>query len=1427
MIAEEDIIEIADSDVPQKYPQRFPYQFDPQHEFKGHELQLSQNECLESLFMNHTTEPFCEMPLEAFENWHHDYGFNQHLLQDKSSVSQNKWTYRVWFLCPSLKNANESKELSTAQVHLLQFYKTVFYFPDKNEDTEEDESKAQKHLVENDFSIMVVGTPPTSSNPASPFLLTTHRVEDIVVLSAVTYRPTQYHESHGIHTMILWLGTSAECWPEKLESPYDHSLPTSIKSWRRLDFGRFLILTIIKQCVVMSPMTPNTNTNVTLYVQCTQDGAEQFYRECGFTTLMDNPRDDGYTQLPEVLMEALMKDIWLSFLNFQDFSEVDDETPSTVLERLEEVPAPLLLRLKPLSFRHPPEKLDQNDDKPGTSTTSQQQTASSGFVFAGFPFSTDLVVNAADFDTVLGHCPDIDWLLPRLPSRQLLLGKQMKISGSMSAERRLKHMKDATTWWDQCELDLMYSFLMRDGRYDESITIIPITFTREIQYAQKDYEKYMNVAIEDHKLRELNPLDTDEIIDRKLKATFYRPELQNPKYQDKTVLQIYEEIMQEKLNRVINRTYRSIPGIFQKKLIVYPENDDHHWMGTFVFNACNIDCKVTTNLLQPCFYRYDPMDPTGKHEFKRNNGLIWFLNLLYSCNNQEKSDEVHMDSNAGTATQRPPLRFLEPFGNSGTKGLLSGMPAFRSIILSTLQLPRLPTQYDECNCGTALVAATAIILRDWVGHETNNMFDTLFATANMTPFDRIVDGQLHESGIRFTKTAFAKGDKMVRPKEQLFLDGLRKQWIFLFDELAFLQHYYLPMRMKQSPCDEYVSLMERDDWTVTTDKTRIKKKPNNRNTRKKNKKLKQQEAAEAKRRKLEEEADLQQRIREAAEVAEEETLLLEKQRLAEEKEQLAEAERQRREEEQRAEAEEEKKRLQAAQLAEEERKRIAEAAIKKNFEEQRAEEEKKRLQAEEEKKRLEAEEEAKRLEEERKKWMETGGLGVASRPKKNSEGEAEDEEEPPFGSQEREEKDARRRAEFEHLPVVDYFAMERFVQETFKKWKWHDEKEHENWCTNTLKKAAKTRQRYANERAKKLVEPARQQRYYARCKLEREFKCLSPAVVQAIRMDDNDGVWPTFHAKVRYRSYPQEIDPEDEIHESEILVEPEWIQEWFGEDVLEHIRKFSTDKDGFVTVAEHGVTFNVHTVPIQKVRYVREKTFEGATMPEKWIGRMANGEDTDVTEEDVRKQFGDNFVDQIKQNREHKFVDIPAGECKESHLRDYPHLRVENAPRMRYRQDSGQDLCVTKSFASVLFYLGLERSAKQVDEFGIRELQGGSLFVLPKLMNAKSTLLPKWMCVRKIKKTFQWKTDIKEGEIFVGVLHPKDGNISHAVSIYKDYIFDANEEVAIKLCTEGLDYCTRGKDGRKRSYQSFWKGLVFFYQGQNMKKIDLMMRMKR
>lgn len=53
--------------------------------------------------------------------------------------------------------------------------------------------------------------------------------------------------------------------------------------------------------------------------------------------------------------------------------------------------------------------------------------------------------------------------------------------------------------------------------------------------------------------------------------------------------------------------------------------------------------------------------------------------------------------------------------------------------------------------------------------------------------------------------------------------------------------------------------------------------------------------------------------------------------------------------------------------------------------------------------------------------------------------------------------------------------------------------------------------------------------------------------------------------------------------------------------------------------------------------------------------------------------------------------------------------------------------------------------------------------------------------------------------------------------------YDANEEVALKLCTEGLDYFTRGKNGKKSYYQCFWKGLAFFYYGKNKDHIMYMM----
>ena len=69
-------------------------------------------------------------------------------------------------------------------------------------------------------------------------------------------------------------------------------------------------------------------------------------------------------------------------------------------------------------------------------------------------------------------------------------------------------------------------------------------------------------------------------------------------------------------------------------------------------------------------------------------------------------------------------------------------------------------------------------------------------------------------------------------------------------------------------------------------------------------------------------------------------------------------------------------------------------------------------------------------------------------------------------------------------------------------------------------------------------------------------------------------------------------------------------------------------------------------------------------------------------------------------------------------------------------------------------------------------------------------ILPKWLQLsRKNIKNFRWNEDIKQFDLFLGVLKGSDGQVNHAVGIFNNWIFDSNEDCAIPLSQEGLDYC--------------------------------------
>jgi hypothetical protein len=65
-----------------------------------------------------------------------------------------------------------------------------------------------------------------------------------------------------------------------------------------------------------------------------------------------------------------------------------------------------------------------------------------------------------------------------------------------------------------------------------------------------------------------------------------------------------------------------------------------------------------------------------------------------------------------------------------------------------------------------------------------------------------------------------------------------------------------------------------------------------------------------------------------------------------------------------------------------------------------------------------------------------------------------------------------------------------------------------------------------------------------------------------------------------------------------------------------------------------------------------------------------------------------------------------------------------------------------------------------------------------------------------MKKTFQWENDINKNMFDVGVMMDSTGSCQHAVTIFRNWIYDSNKPFAFSLSKESLDCCTwTVKDG--------------------------------
>jgi hypothetical protein len=206
----------------------------------------------------------------------------------------------------------------------------------------------------------------------------------------------------------------------------------------------------------------------------------------------------------------------------------------------------------------------------------------------------------------------------------------------------------------------------------------------------------------------------------------------------------------------------------------------------------------------------------------------------------------------------------------------------------------------------------------------------------------------------------------------------------------------------------------------------------------------------------------------------------------------------------------------------------------------------------------------------------------------------------------------------------------------------------------------------------------------------------------------------------------------------------------------------------------------------------------------------------------VKANFPDAYISELMRMKK-GFVDIPVGDFKVSHLSEHPSLHVHGAPRVRFPQTDGQDLCVSKSLASALYSLGFQGEAFRIEAYGITNLQGGAVDAFGKVIKFAKTVLPSWIVTKCVKRpgTFNWKTDLDERTLLLGVLNASDGNCSHAVTVHGGFVYDANELVAIPLCQEALDYCTSTQT-EKSSFVNFRRIALFYYEGRRQEKVRKM-----
>ena len=270
--------------------------------------------------------------------------------------------------------------------------------------------------------------------------------------------------------------------------------------------------------------------------------------------------------------------------------------------------------------------------------------------------------------------------------------------------------------------------------------------------------------------------------------------------------------------------------------------------------------------------------------------------------------------------------------------------------------------------------------------------------------------------------------------------------------------------------------------------------------------------------------------------------------------------------------------------------------------------------------------------------------------------------------------------------------------------------------------------------------------------------------------------------------------------------------------------------DGFVDVAEEGVSVELDKRVVNKLRYFppnKKPHPDGRFQRDQKTGKIARDPNTGeqlinketsivikehswwgynnstrttfrLNDDFVSKNFSKTLIDHIKHVGEHAknmlagYVQVPPGDSRQSTITTKG-LKTSSSflPKIHYRQKEGERTCLIFSFCSALHYLGdcqFASNLKQSCQKIIERPDTMKLF-LQKLLGLDGKFRNEIVDVES------WDIlGVGYDELVIAQLRGNDGKEDHVITIARRMVFDSNMVHALPLARETLDICCRSDE---------------------------------